>query len=107
MCHHVPMLHPMSPGYTMRGAGYDIRALLLLSLTITGLETTCSSKLRSWIGPTNFIEGSIPPRSGLGLVGIDKKIYLFGGYYEGVQLQVYSIKRFDWLLDSLLSCQVY
>jgi hypothetical protein len=85
----------------MRGAGCNIQALLLLSLTMICLETACSSKLRSWIGPNNFIEGSIPPRSGLGLVGIDTKIYLFGGYSEGVQLQDYLKNRYDWL-DSMI-----
>jgi hypothetical protein len=59
------------------------RARLLLLLTFAGLETICSSKLRSWIGPTNFIEGSIPLRSNFGLAGINDKIYFFGGYFEG------------------------
>jgi hypothetical protein len=70
-----------------RDANQNRRVLLLLSLTMSGLQISISSKLRTWIGPTNFIEGSIPPRSGLGLAGINDKIYLFGGYFEGDQTE--------------------
>jgi hypothetical protein len=38
-------------------------------------------KLRSWLGPQSFVEGPVPTsRYGHGVVGIEDKLYVFGGY---------------------------
>ncbi len=68
-----------------------------MSLLFTCLRPSDSKKQRSWIGPNNFIEGIMPTkRSGLGLVEIDEKIYIFGGNSNG------EIQDFDQLFLAVL-----
>ncbi len=60
------------------------RVLVLIWFTFTGLRRSNSTKQRSWVGPVNFFEGTVPPkRSGLGLVEINERTYIFGGYSDG------------------------
>jgi hypothetical protein len=75
------------------------RAIILLLFAFNGLRPSDSRKQRSWVGPTNFFEGTIPPkRSGLGLVEIEEKIYIFGGYSDGEKQQFYRFSFFVWPL---------
>jgi hypothetical protein len=54
-------------GSVLRRIALD-RAIILILFTFTGLRPSDSRKQRSWVEPTNFFEGTIPPkRSGLGI----------------------------------------
>jgi hypothetical protein len=74
----------------MRGTFFP--ALFFLLLIFTGLQPSFSAKLRSWIGPINFIEGTIPSkRRGPCIVEIDEKIYIFGGSGDGEEQEMNRI----------------
>jgi hypothetical protein len=55
--------------------------MLLVGLMLSPLCASDAAKLRSWVGPDYFFEGSLPSiRSGHGLASKDDgKVYVFGG----------------------------
>ncbi len=59
--------------------------ILLCTVAIAFTLTLCeASKLRSWLGPTNFAQGTAPSkRYGHGFAEIDGSFYVFGGFGTG------------------------
>ncbi len=56
-------------------------AVAIASLTLKLCE---ASKLRSWLGPTNFAQGTAPSRRyGHGFAEVDGSFYVFGGFGTG------------------------
>jgi hypothetical protein len=61
------------------------RAVLAISLLQTiFLQKIEAGKRRSWLGPTNFVQGTPPTsRSEHGIEEVDGKVFVFGGKDEG------------------------
>lgn len=69
----------------MRGWGkpFGLRAFVWLAIMISTEELIEATKLRSWVGPSLFFEGQLPPIRGYhGFIANDEdnNLYLFGGY---------------------------
>ena len=57
-----------------------MREMLHTLQTLVVLHVTFASKQRSWLGPTNFIEGAVPgSRQQQGFTSCEGKLYVFGG----------------------------
>ena len=50
------------------------------------------AKLRSWLGPTQFVQGSPPlARNHHGLAALNDTLYVFGGYGGGIGTKTTAI----------------
>ncbi len=61
------------------------RAILAIFLLQTiFLQTIVAAKRRTWLGPTNLVQGTPPTsRSDHGIEEVDGKVFVFGGKDEG------------------------
>jgi hypothetical protein len=74
--------------------------LLLIWLTLSLLCASDAAKLRSWVGPNYFFEGSLPSnRSSHSLASTDDgKVYVFGGIGTTGDVLHQSTQRYTALL---------